>query len=593
MKKYFLITTALENTWPEDGSEPTLFLGEWCRLYSRKERWEMMNVEVLPYHWDDRKKLFNDYQYLRALNERILESLANSLNQYHRVNYSLRYWRIVVGPWLMMVLPTLFDRWESIKLAVESYSINETYVTDKTCEDFVPLSMEHFSSLIKTDEWNHMVYAQIFDFIKFDKASKKPLKNYSPVEPSSSQTKVNLNQTFRNIIGLITALFSQNNDYFFISTYLKRKDVVKLQIKLHQFPGLYQDQSFVNNTSVKIDERSIIESFSPINEFEAFVKSILPLQIPLIYLEGYSELIRQTKSNFWPKKPKLIWTSNSYFMNDIFKAWAASKVNAGASLVIGQHGGHYGQGLFSFTEYHELTASDFYLSWGWERNEKKIIPLGRIRKSLETSRNKLTKKSFLLLLSGTSRYSGGIASMPIAGQWLEYLKDQIEFYDNLPAYISDNSVVRLYPHDYDWGQQERWLDCFPNSTVDYCEKTLEERLKTTKLFVGGWNTTTYLEALASNIPTVIFWDDKYFEVREEVVAMFEDLKKAGIFHPTPISAANHVKSIWNNIDNWWLREDVVKARNSFVDRFVNSTKTVEDLCETFKKISNKRNCIIE
>ena len=42
--KRFLITTALEETWRDD--EPVLFLGEWCRLYSRKDRWSKIDAEI-------------------------------------------------------------------------------------------------------------------------------------------------------------------------------------------------------------------------------------------------------------------------------------------------------------------------------------------------------------------------------------------------------------------------------------------------------------------------------------------------------------------------------------------------------------------
>ena len=62
-----LVTTALEDSWPKDPETPVLFLGEWCRLYSRKERWQKMNSEVLSYHWDDRTKLYNDYIYINHL----------------------------------------------------------------------------------------------------------------------------------------------------------------------------------------------------------------------------------------------------------------------------------------------------------------------------------------------------------------------------------------------------------------------------------------------------------------------------------------------------------------------------------------------
>ena len=56
-----LITTAKENTWPKDKNRPVLFLGEWCKLYKRKNLWEGMDSKTIKYHWDDRNKLKNDY----------------------------------------------------------------------------------------------------------------------------------------------------------------------------------------------------------------------------------------------------------------------------------------------------------------------------------------------------------------------------------------------------------------------------------------------------------------------------------------------------------------------------------------------------
>ena len=75
MVKRFLVTTALEETWPNDPETPVLFLGEWCRIYSRRERWSKMNAEVLPYHWNDSHKLYNDYKYLSDFYEITLQDL--------------------------------------------------------------------------------------------------------------------------------------------------------------------------------------------------------------------------------------------------------------------------------------------------------------------------------------------------------------------------------------------------------------------------------------------------------------------------------------------------------------------------------------
>ena len=82
MVKRHLITTALEDTWPNDPSEPVIFLGEWCKLFSRQHIWSKMDYEVLPYHWDDHKKILSDALYLNNLYEEILSELSNRLNQF-------------------------------------------------------------------------------------------------------------------------------------------------------------------------------------------------------------------------------------------------------------------------------------------------------------------------------------------------------------------------------------------------------------------------------------------------------------------------------------------------------------------------------
>ena len=59
-----------------------------------------MNAEMIPYHWDDRNKLYNDYQYLNIIYENTLKAMQKQLNEIHQVDHSLRYWRILIGLWL-------------------------------------------------------------------------------------------------------------------------------------------------------------------------------------------------------------------------------------------------------------------------------------------------------------------------------------------------------------------------------------------------------------------------------------------------------------------------------------------------------------
>ncbi|MCW8901344.1 MAG: LIC12162 family protein [Gammaproteobacteria bacterium] len=587
MKELILVTTGLEDTWPES-DKSILFLGEWCRLYSRKHLWKKFDSEIVPYHWDDRIKLYKDYQYLLELFERILNELATELNKIHGVSHTIRYWRIIIGPWLMMFLPVIFDRWSCLHVAIDKYPITNTKIQEGVNLNCVPQSMEHFSDMVKSDIWNHRLYSSILKFLKFEKISFiKTSKNISKWQMNKASEKKNILSKIKNMMIVATSLFSRNKNYFFSSTYLSKIDNIKLQLKLGQVPVIYQEHYSSESVSQQYFRKMTLSGFKCNSTFEQFAKEVIPMQMPTAYLEGYKELSERTNNIRWPKVPKLIWTSNSYFMDEIFKFWTAKKVEKGVPLVIGQHGGHYGQGLFSISEYHELKICDHYLSWGWGNGADKVIPVGTVKKPIKNKRKKQDDKPILFLITGTSRYSGGIASLPISSQWIDYLDDQMEFYENLPVQISSNVIIRLYPHDYEWSQFERWKDRFPDSKIDECKEEFNKVIANTKLFISGWNTTTYLESLLSNIPTVIFWEPEYFEIRDDAKGFFEKLKKVGILHDDPISAVNHVKKIWGDIDSWWEHPDVISARSEFTDKYAYSNDLLEKLCGVFKDISDR------
>ncbi|MGY8788055.1 MAG: LIC12162 family transferase, partial [Fidelibacterota bacterium] len=169
MVKRFLVTTALEETWPKDPKIPVLFLGEWCRIYSRRERWSKMNAEVLPYHWDDREKLFNDYQYLSDLYEITLQTLQKQLNEIHGVDHSLRYWRILIGPWLGYFIQMVFDRWAMLKHTFDKYEISGCIILKNDENILIPNDMEDFNSLLVDDDWNEMIYSELLrEYLKYD-----------------------------------------------------------------------------------------------------------------------------------------------------------------------------------------------------------------------------------------------------------------------------------------------------------------------------------------------------------------------------------------------------------------------------------------
>ena len=92
-------------------------------------------------------------------------------------------------------------------------------------------------------------------------------------------------------------------------------------------------------------------------------------------------------------------------------------------------------------------------------------------------------------------------------------------------------------------------------------------IKKSRLYISTYNATTYLESLYWNVPTIIFWDPKHWELRENAKPYFELLKSVGIFHDTPEGAAQQMINVWDDIDLWWNSKEVQNARLKFCKQY--------------------------
>jgi len=365
-KKLYLVTTAIEETWPNEPDIRVLFLGEWCKLYSRKGKWQIFESGVLTYHWDDRLKLFKDYNYIKDLYERLLKELVEILNEIHHVEHSIRYWRILLGPWLGYFVQIVFDRWCMVEKALQEGGNFSTIVLTGNEADLVPNDMKDFNKLYISDDWNHFIYSKILRCnSKVDIIERSRIVRQDNVrEEVRSSFKLILKGFLLAVYSKFIKIINGENSLLFIDAYLTWKDHLKLALKYWQVPVI---SNFLRPEILApdFDKRRWMFFCEGTNPFEKFVKSIIPLQIPVAYLEGYLSLVDRVNETNWPIKPRLIFTSNSYEADDLFKVYAAIQTQRNIPFVIGQHGGLYGLGKWFFSEEHEIAISDRFFSWGW------------------------------------------------------------------------------------------------------------------------------------------------------------------------------------------------------------------------------------
>lgn len=560
-----LVTTALEVTWPTE-DVPVLFLGEWCRLYNRKLAWGNRDALVAPYHWDDRQKLHEDYLYLRPVYEKLLKAIAGQLNELHQTNHSLRYWRILIGPWLGYFIQILFDRWSMLTKVLQAHEVTTVRLIENFDAHLVPNDMAVFTSFFIRDDWNELIYSQIIEHMKVSIEKHMIKLDISTTNNDPINLSFHLKSILARVISRCLSFSSRDNEYFFMSSCLGLKEDFFLQFKLRQIPKLWRP---IGVPACPFDPALRQWQLQCVkDEFVSLACALIPRNIPRAYVEGYKALDSLVEQLPWPKKPKGIFTSNAYSSDDVFKAWSARRVEDGAALIIGQHGGNYGMALWNFTEEHQTKIADRFLTWGWsEIKNHKIVPVGNLKalgRKIVSDPNGFA----LLVENAMPRQSYHMFSTPVAaGQWIEYFEDQCRFVEALPREIRGCIRVRLYSDDYDYSQKQRWKDRFSDVNLDDSRQSLQSIMKKTRLLISTYNATTYLESLSLNFPTIMFWNPRHWELRDSALPYFEKLKSVGIFHESPESAARHMNAVWYDLASWWTSSEVQAVRFQFCNRY--------------------------
>lgn len=534
--------------------------GAWCFEFG--EDIERSNdVLICPYHWDDREKMFADYQKITTIYEDLLLALAQDLNKTHRVTFPLRYWRILIGPWLACFVQIMFDRYAVTLRAVSQRSKNEPFYFDITNHGYVANDMKDFSNIVDTDAWNQSMFQTILQTLD---VNQKP--NIGSQEITFCAPKLKRRATLlKKILGWLSKLVFKKNDLFFISTYLSVKDLITTQLYLRQIPTFWFRQeadSYEFNPLMRDRSLPFKENSSPL---EKIICKVVYQHMPRIYLEGY-EKANELVEKIFPRKASVIFDCNSWNTDDLTKAWVAKQVLKGARFVIGQHGGNYGQSKWNFSEDHQLAICDRFLTWGLGHpSNNKVTPVG-VHKLFGRAKPKPLKNGHLLLAQmGIPRYCQSTYAVPVSiSQWQTYFDQQCDFVEALDGEAKDQLLIRLYPNDNGLQQEDRWKKKFPQICLDRGQKqSFLSALRSSRLYVCSYSATTYLETIALNYPTIMFWDPTYWEMNNEAEQQLLNMEKVGLFHRDPNSAAKKVLEIWDDIEGWWYGKDVQEQLEGF------------------------------
>jgi putative transferase (TIGR04331 family) len=472
----------------------------------------------------------------RVFNE-VSHQIAQNLNEVHETRHTSRYWTVFLGAWLQQFVDMAMLRVFEIH--------HQSSVPAPTLQFGPTASLREFQEQTKIPAFIEQLHHDVQK--EYGKDSIHLESGFNP--PPQDVTLAKLKGTF------ISASYLPRFSDFLLRARFGLPPTGVNTISVPESEVDYTMRSRVTNTNHGLSSESRL------------IISLLEHYLPRAYLESYSKLIHTAKP--WRRRtfPKVIFTSNRHLYDDVFNYWVAEATERGAKLVLGQHGGQFGiSELPSFSERHELQASDRYVTWGWGDTSKHLngfvfiaarqkINVGKPHDQLFIVSDQLWKypRSIFTDLTDSS----------------DYLKHLCTVVNGLHGHIQGQALIRLHHGDDATSapQSSWWNAQCPNIVLDDGAKSFRQRLQESRLLVIAHNGTSLPEAIALGFPTLVTWSDSYMKVRPEAEPVFQLMERAGMFHSTPESAATFINRIWDDVDGWWNSPQVIDARSQFCNQY--------------------------
>ncbi|HDY87882.1 MAG TPA: hypothetical protein ENH82_07190 [bacterium] len=585
----YLATTAIEEFW--DKSQKIIFLGEWCKLYNRKKNWMTLAYKDIPFVWESADIKLNGIKYCDKVYEKALIQLTQILNTYNHINKDVHYYRIILGNWLICFIHQLYDKYLTLKSAFENYPDAQTWLLDEA-KYYIPVDFNDFAQHFRDDKYALQLYSNILVAMGYDFKKKKLSK------PIAQLLSYRLNFDLspkRRLFDLMTRVLRSKSTIFhkrtititdpYFSCYLPEY-YLKLLFK-SRFKFIFDDMKYKINLKFNIDQTMRKQELS-LNgdEFESVLSKTLFSNIPILFVEGFAPF-RDSVMRLPIHKSDAFFTANALHYDCIYKFYLAEHYKT-ITFLNQQHGGGYGIDFICIPEEYEKSIADRFYTAGWVK-EAKTIPLAIQKFAQKRYSNCITSDMILFCISEMPRYVYKLDINTISSAYLsEHLSSIMTFLKHF--LLRNKLLIRSSPHDnhYNWDTNERIAECFDDCFFDDFRKPFDQMLRKARIFITSNAHTTYLEALASNKPTVMFLPEKSYRFHPDAQPYFDRLQEVNILHKSPVTAAQHINAIYDDVDAWWQSNNVQEARAAFVEQYARSSPDwVNEWVKEFNRVVAK------
>lgn len=537
-----------------DCNEKLIYLSSGCLRYSQRETWVNQSRICLVSPLENPEKAEQARQYVNETYEKVLVIMSEVLNEIHHEYRSLRYWRVVLGAWLSFFLECFYERYCSVSDALMHYPNIES-IGIASSQKEIPQNYQEFSTWSQSDSYNLQIYTDIFDFLDISYSEvflDQAARPRFVLQPSNEDCTLLERSTF-NGIAFVLSYFSQYAEALFIQK--SNIPIISLWPLNYATPILSINYDIRNRIAAHL--RKTLSG----KPFDSLIAEVLSQHIPVCHVEAYNQ-IKTISSHRFPFIPQAILSAVSWLVDEPFKLWAAECAEAGTALLSAQHGGmSMGITCSETHQQHLIDLADKYYSWGWHDTKlTKVIPMPAQKLCGRPTYHPISQTSNILYVcTNRPRYFNSLSGATMF-DFENMIAKGVCFALSLTKNIQKELRVRMHHEDSGWDVLQRWKDDAAEIVVETMKIPLGERLLNCRMMVSDNLQTTFFEALAMNIPIILFLDRRQIsKTRDSAEWFFEEMLSVGILHYSPESAAQLINTNYHRIYDWWqepLRQHV-------------------------------------
>jgi putative transferase (TIGR04331 family) len=308
------------------------------------------------------------------------------------------------------------------------------------------------------------------------------------------------------------------------------------------------------------------------DDLDKFIFSTLYHLMPTSFLENFDQYYVGYKKHFGKMK-KLKWVVCEDWIGHESSSMALAILKTLDVKHICNEHNYISHPFIGNSLKYQIPLVDEFISLGWSDNRYPNFVPGASMFEWDNG-IKYKKEYDILLVLGASgsrspETNAGYADYGPYGA-RSYAKMTKDFLQALGDKTLSQVYVRSYPK-YSQKNWQVWDQKFLFS--EYIDKIINfddysrsgrELIGKARLVVVNYLSTSHLESIISDIPTIFLWNKETYHHEDKYASFYDGLIDSGICQTNPLSAANFINKIKGNPQLWWDSEAVQKSRKSFL-----------------------------